>query len=70
MHLYYHLIEQLYYLDMFALKKYNIVQLKVQVLLYLFTQTCYLNKTPLLGVITLFFFLKKYFCSAEHTTQF
>ena len=42
---------------------------KYNALLYLFIQTCYLNKLPLLGGITLFY-KKKYFCNLVHKTQF
>ena len=65
-----HLIWCLYlYLDMYALKNIALSYSRYNVLLYLFIQTCYLNKSPLLGGITLFF-TKKYFCNAVHTTQF
>ena len=40
---------------MYALKNIALSYSKYNVLLYLFIQTCYLNKSPLLGGITLFF---------------
>ena len=41
---------------MYALKNITFSYSNYNVLLYLFIQTCYFNKTPLYGGITLFFF--------------
>ena len=40
---------------MYALKNIALPYSKYNVVLYLSIQTCYLNKSPLLGGITLFF---------------